>query len=824
MSDKKSAAASKSHFPFPDDWDPKPTVFKGGVQRIVDIWTELRRKNTGGYGPGSILTSVGHGKDKWQVAASSVTSCSPFTANVLGMLLDPSGLSSGDNWAPTYDNGTKPLPHMFYSAHQGNLWNHAGYYSEFKKRGWDYANDPAGSMWFWNIGYEIEGRDLRRGDLIGVNWSNGGGHAVFVWDVHLDAKGDVDAFCYLSANGLKKLDGTYAGYGVSIGGCTGKLYKKSGERYITGERGSLGGGVPLFVDRPEHVVDGEWLMLPGKDKAAVTKATNFIHPGPPKNALDHSDYPKKPASAPKGWQPPKWPFHVASITCARLWGIFPPDRAPSNARQGTTWQEAKKLGYEQPKDSYACTGKATALPAAPPPPHIEAARPTVHKGEAEKVKAQPPKPAPQHPDRPAVHQDFVEEALMRLYEAKWLDNHPGDPNKVNNDDTKKAVREFQTKFDAKPIDGIAGPITRKALKKALQDLAAGLPPPHFAAPPTKPRIDRVSWLRNRIEPGEPVFLAVHGVDLDLIMTLQVVLKDRVSKRESKLGWDCVLIDNIGVTPVVIPQSFERGAQIVASFSGTAAGQPVQYEHQVPLYIGAIRQPGANDWPWDEALWTPKMRDIISDLRNTTKPKGPFERWEITQYGVKEKMASGDTEVKSRKGDVFGQVTRVSLMKADIEGTMRLDGKILNIDTHGNVYEPRVVEVDGKKITKMKPNASKFDPARSTWIDVTAKAPWGAGAKMPLIPFRTLALNPHYNKQHFYKKVYIKQLDGMKMPNGEVHNGMCIAGDVGGMDEKHFDLCVGREDHHISIPSVVAPGTICELEILGVSDVSKPGGK
>jgi len=448
----------------------------------------------------------------------------------------------------------------------------------------------------------------------------------------------------------------------------------------------------------------------------------------------------------------------------------------------------------------------------------------VHKGEAEKVKAQPPKPAPQHPDRPAVHQDFVEEALMRLYEAKWLDNHPGDPNKVNNDDTKKAVREFQTKFDAKPIDGIAGPITRKALKKALQDLAAGLPPPHFAAPPTKPRIDRVSWLRNRIEPGEPVFLAVHGVDLDLIMTLQVVLKDRVSKRESKLGWDCVLIDNIGVTPVVIPQSFERGAQIVASFSGTAAGQPVQYEHQVPLYIGAIRQPGANDWPWDEALWTPKMRDIISDLRNTTKPKGPFERWEITQYGVKEKMASGDTEVKSRKGDVFGQVTRVSLMKADIEGTMRLDGKILNIDTHGNVYEPRVVEVDGKKITKMKPNASKFDPARSTWIDVTAKAPWGAGAKMPLIPFRTLALNPHYNKQHFYKKVYIKQLDGMKMPNGEVHNGMCIAGDVGGMDEKHFDLCVGREDHHISIPSVGAPGTICELEILGVSDVSKPGGK
>lgn len=66
------------------------------------------------------------------------------------------------------------------------------------------------------------------------------------------------------------------------------------------------------------------------------------------------------------------------------------------------------------------------------------------------------------------------------------------------------------------------------------------------------------------------------------------------------------------------------------------------------------------------------------------------------------MASGDIEVKSRRGNVFGQVTRVSLMKADIEGTMRLDGKILNIDTHGNVYDPRVVEVDGKKITNRHP--------------------------------------------------------------------------------------------------------------------------
>lgn len=231
----------------------------------------------------------------------------------------------------------------------------------------------------------------------------------------------------------------------------------------------------------------------------------------------------------------------------------------------------------------------------PPPPHIESVQPTVHKGEVETVKAQPAKPAPQHPQRPAIHQDFVEEALMRLYEAKWLDSHPGDPNKVNDDDTKKAVREFQTKFDAKPVDDIAGPITRAALKKALQDLAAGLPPPHHQPPPPKPRIDRVSWLKNRIEPGESVFLAVHGVDLDLLMKLDVDLRDRKSKCEVQNHWECLLIDDIGLTPVVIPPSFGRGSEIVASFSGNAAGQEVRYEHQVPLLLMAAlhrRHPAA----------------------------------------------------------------------------------------------------------------------------------------------------------------------------------------------------------------------------------------
>jgi len=802
--------------PFPDNFAPEPTVFKGGIKRMIDIWNTLRDKNPGGYGGGAVLQAIGGRKNAWGVPVGNVTSCSPFTATVLGMLFDPSGASSGETFEPVYDGGTKPLPVDFYSMHQSNYWNRKGYHDAFQSRGWDYANDPAGSVEFFNLGYEVEGKDLRRGDVVGINWSNGGGHAVFVWDVHLDERGEVDAFCYLSSNGLKKLDGTFAGNGVSIGGCGGK-------KYLSGSRGSLATvASPLFQDRPDHIVDAEWLMLPNKSKKLITQAANFKAPGPPKNALDYTDYPKKPANAPPKWEPPKWPFHVRSFKAARLWGIHPPDRAPSTARQGTAWQLAKHLGYENAPESYATgTGKAVAPP---PPPHIESAPVVVHKGDVEKAKAQPPKPVPQHPQRPAVHQQFVEQALDRLHAARWIDSHPGDPDKINDPDTKRAVREFQTKFAVEPIDGIAGPITRKALQRVLQDLQDGKPPPHHAPPPPKPRIDRVAWLCNRIEPGQASFLAVHGVDLDLVTRLQVTLKDRATKREAKLAWDCVLVNDIGVTPVVFPTAFERGAEVVASFSGSAGGAQVHYQHDVPIYIGKIATPAAGDWPWDEALWTPKMRDIIADLRATPKPTGPFERWEITQYGVKEKLLPGDIEVKSKAGEVFGTVSLNSLMKADIEGTMRLGGKILNITRSGSVYEPQEQIVDGKTVIKYKPNPAKFDPAKSQWTNVTSTAPWGAGARMPLVPFRTLALNPKYNPPSlFYKKVYIKQLDGMTLPNGDVHNGVCIAGDVGGMRPTHFDLCVGREDRHITIPSVGGRGgTICEVQILGESAVSRPG--
>ncbi|HZU97566.1 MAG TPA: 3D domain-containing protein, partial [Planctomycetota bacterium] len=61
-----------------------------------------------------------------------------------------------------------------------------------------------------------------------------------------------------------------------------------------------------------------------------------------------------------------------------------------------------------------------------------------------------------------------------------------------------------------------------------------------------------------------------------------------------------------------------------------------------------------------------------------------------------------------------------------------------------------------------------------------------------------AHNPHerIDGQKLYgKKVYIKQLDGLVLPTGEKHNGICYVGDAGGMVAyQQFDFFTGTQDY------------------------------
>jgi hypothetical protein len=806
------AAAKKTPKPpkpdFPDDFDPKPTALQGGLARLVRCWEACRDANSGGY-KGGVVQSV----KRW-AKKSTITSCSPFTATVVGMMFDQSGTESADQtYEPKYDGGSVALPVQFYMLHNGFYLTRSSddkpptveikkkRRERFEAMKWPLtADDATGSVVFFNLGYEIDPRDMRRGDLVKIEWSGGGGHATFCWDVHLaGGDGPVDCFQYLSSNSPGK-----RGVSVSVENNALSLFvaaKKDGtyEKVKTPK---------LFEDDVLYLKHGRWICLPGVARANVD-LESFKDPTPPRKQLVDQSV------GGSHW--------ARQVKVLRFWGVAPPDPSFGDAKYAAKFEQARKLATEKPPKSYA-TGKGK-----PEAPQFEKV-PTKPIAESEvnrnpkAIKDVPPHADKQKKGEEVAHQRAVEEHLAELHAAGWIDESPGKQTSVIDADTTKATKDFQKKFDAPHSDGIASAPTRRALKKAVADLHAGR---HPKKPDKKPKIDRFYWLRNRVLPGGTTMIAVHGKNLDVIDAFQLTIVDKKSGRQAVLPLPIVTIAGSGIFPVVLPDDVPLGTVLTAKLEGkTNDGTSLHSTTEVPLHVEqpiATRAP-TGDWPWDEALWTPKMRAIIAELRAEKKPaSADFHVRELTQYGVKEKMLPGDTPVLDVDGKELGKVAKSSLMKADIEGTMRLNGRVLNVKKHGNVYDREVEKViNGKTVKVHKPNPEKFEPKNSLWEDVTARAPWGSGACLPLIPFRTLAVNGSKEKGLYRKKVYVEQLDGLALPYGGTHNGVCIVGDCGGMAAgNQFDFFVGREDAHIAIPGThTKAGVASRVAVLGDCEAAK----
>jgi peptidoglycan hydrolase-like protein with peptidoglycan-binding domain len=781
----------------PDKFAPQPTRPTGGLERMQQLWESCRDVNEGGYGQYCVQSIAG-----WFPAnKAQTTSCSPFTGTVIGMMFDPTGgTGSTKTYQPMCDNGARALPNDFYGMHNGYYFaidkDRKGSAAvakarkdQFDRNGWDWrhSDDSAIATVFFNLGYQIDPRDMRRGDLVGIDWASGHGHATFCWDVHLDDSGAVDCFQFLSANGGLNKTG-YFGAGVSVS-------TPDESVFFTHAGGKYKKKFELFKDNELYINQAWWYCLP-KVSADAVKLATFRNPTPPRGHIVDARF---------------GGYAIGTLRVVRFWG-FPPPEAPHGTLLGDKAGLAQQLAIWPMPPSFA-TGTGT-----PPTGKIEKPRVAQQpKAHPDPVKATPPAPAPQPKQQVVSHQHFVEAALGELHRAGWIDRSPGEPTAIADPATKAAVEDFQTKFRCLPIDGIAGPITRGALKRALVDLHGGQPNPN--KPDRTPALDVFYWLSNRVDPGGVNGLAVHGLHLDLVQALEITLTDQRSGTSVTLPVPLVVINGFGVQPVAIPPVFGLGSVLTAHVKGRTAGGAIEKSSQVPLYVGPAVPPPASDWPWDEARWTPKMRAIVAELRRAPKGAGAYHTREITQYGVKEKIAPGDTPVLDKAGRELGRCALRSLYLADIEGTMRLDGRILNIVKSGNVYDQTAARnIGGTVVRKPKPSLERFDPARSRWVDVSSHAPWGMGARMPLIPFRVLAHNPRSETPLYGRIVYIKQLDGLVMSTGERHNGMCIVGDCGGMAPagKQFDFFCGREDHHISIPTLAPSqgGSVCEVEILG----------
>lgn len=577
MSKKKSPHKGLARLELPVMYDEaRPTVFKGGVARLVQIWNDMKAVNKGGYGSGRLICAV----DGWKGSGKTgtkfpVTACSPFTANVIGIAFDPEGTATGLS-KPMYDDGTKPLPAMFCRLHNGN---YKGPLPKGIKNG--AVNHSAESLLFFNLGYEVQPKDLRRGDMCGIDWGTGGGHAVFVWDVHMadlepgSTYQEVDAFCYVSANGAiqKRPDGgpgTFCvGPGITIGGCDDKNYLEGSNRFWK-EEGKDARGLdvkakknPLFADRPEHIKDATWHCIPGKSTDDVNRETWA--------GLD-----KKSAPRPKDYTA-KGKRYVRSVRCVRLWGIAPPERHGETTYEQTQFELAKKLAYEDPPKSYATGSPIVA------PPTFENVPITAVKGDAEKAKDSPPKKAeqPKKEEKFTPQQMWTERALGRLFDRGWLKTDPGDRGNPNDGESKAAIKEFKDKWKCTDKD------LRETMEKALVDMAAGKPDPHAPPPPPpKTKLERIVWLKNRSRKGGAIYFAVHGA-VDKLDRLDITFTCRKTKKSAKVPAD-IKLDERGVIerPIGLPDAFDDGSELLASFSGTAQdGAKVSFESKVPIYIG-----------------------------------------------------------------------------------------------------------------------------------------------------------------------------------------------------------------------------------------------
>src|SRR5216684_6508582 len=197
----------------------QPTELPGGLVKLVQVWELCRKQNPRGYTPESQVVQI----KGWCGKPNGGCSCSPFTGQALGMALDPRGLPQ-TAYEPKL-TGDEALEVGFYKAHNGNKGSFRG------KEISNHAHGAAESIVYFNLGKFVDPEEMQKGDVVGIDWNNGCGHAVFCFDVHVDPDTKkVDCFQLISANGnyvkseeLKDEKGNKKviggrGVGVSVGG------------------------------------------------------------------------------------------------------------------------------------------------------------------------------------------------------------------------------------------------------------------------------------------------------------------------------------------------------------------------------------------------------------------------------------------------------------------------------------------------------------------------------------------------------------------------------------------------------------------------------
>lgn len=504
---------------------PSPT----SLDRLVRAWERLRALDTEGY-----RTSESRPQSTWLVqirwAAERIsgpspgrgTTCSPFTTQATAMAYSA---REGPPYEPVLADG-QALPLLFSLAANSALKpDKRPVHAQMMERhgmsrrdiGWPRA------LVFFNMAYPIDPTEMRRGDAVHIDWPNGGGHAVFCWDVHLDEAGRVDAFQFVSSNG--SISGGGHGAGVSVGGTPigrdGFIQQRADGTYETLK-------VPLFVDDDRYVAEGRWVT----------------------------------------WDP--------DLKLRDLRGL----RAPLNGarlRLAKRVMAARFHGIEPPAPyamgAAAMGGVAVGDKRAESAPEIRSVRPAQEE-------------ARQDEGTVTEGQRWVEIRLKMLYEIGLLDEDNGDPDSINDEKTRAAVRAFQRRHGLKK-DGIAGPKTKARLKEVYEEaaqteagqryLATGQGVRGAATREAPGGEEGALYFRHgAARPGDRVALVLRGGGFS--GRVSVKLRDEESGAAFDPEVDIEPHDGVGRAQIMVPEGARRLMAVAEGAGGERA------ETGAPLYV------------------------------------------------------------------------------------------------------------------------------------------------------------------------------------------------------------------------------------------------
>lgn len=196
------------------------------------------------------------------------------------------------------------------------------------------------------------------------------------------------------------------------------------------------------------------------------------------------------------------------------------------------------------------------------------------------------------------------------------------------------------------------------------------------------------------------------------------------------------------------------------------------------------------------------------------------KWRLTQYYVasqKEHPGVQNVPVLRQDGVLIGYATAGYFSSLALEGTGIMgDGKLVNVSglyipVKSDQYQP-VWDYHKKYLSKRTPGYSGLVIANDKVVKAFAfkeisqneiGVGYGFDNGIPRTPHRTLAADLGRTKRddpRFKGKgglvpvgtdVYIKELDGIKLTDGKIHDGWCKVNDTGGgIFGAHFDVFIG----------------------------------